>query len=251
MKNLVFTSLIALVLSVFSCKNANTDTELKKDTVSNNKHLEKSVLWFQKSAEMRAIYYQTYNWAKIILDKRIAELPSNTKKAIIVDIDETILDNSPYMASLIKTSSKYNEDTWHYWVNLTKAGALPGAVDFLNYAKTKNVEVFYISNRRLDELQATMKNLDSLNFPYIDTKYFLFRTDEKSKELRRKLVSKDYEIIMLIGDNLLDVSEVFENRQNNYGFGLVDSLKNEFGNRFFILPNPMYGDWEDVVISNQ
>ncbi len=211
---------------------------------SSNEHLVMSVLWYQKSAEMRALYYQAYNIARLMLNKYIAELDSSAKKAIIIDIDETLLNNSPFEAKLIETGEPYTPETWKQWTDLVNAEALPGAVEFLNYAASKNVEVFYISNRKINELKSTMINLNKHNFPYVDKNHIFLKTDEICKKKRREKVAKDYEILLLIGDNLMDFSEIFENRSDDFGFGIVDKHKEKFGNRFIILPNPMYGAWE-------
>jgi len=230
----------------------------KAEQTSSNEHLVMSVLWYQKSAEMRALYYQAYNIAKLMLNKHIAELDCSAKKAIIVDIDETILNNSPFEANLIETGEQYTPETWKQWTDLAKAEALPGAVEFLNYAASKNVEVFYISNRKINELKSTMKNLKKHNFPYVDKNHIFLKTSRDvacnvstRKKKRREKVAKEYEILLLIGDDLNDFSEIFANRSDDFGFGMVDKYKDKFGNRFIILPNPMYGAWEKAIYGNK
>lgn len=163
---------------------------------------------------------------------------------MVVDIDETVLDNTPFEIKCIETGKGYSGDSWIKWTGMGKAKALPGALEFLKYAKSKNVDVFYVSNRKPAEKQATLKNLDSLGFPYADTTHLVLRTKESSKEERRLKISVDYEIIMYIGDNIADFDGIFDKRGDDLGFSLVEQNKSKFGNTFIMLPNPMYGDWE-------
>lgn len=239
-----------MLLSIVSCQNITNETNTQTQADTTNEHLLMSTVWFQKSAEMRAIYYQSYNLAKMIVDNKITTLAKNQKKAVILDIDETVLDNSPFEVNCIETGNGYSKKTWNEWTQLSQAKALPGAVDFTNYAKGKGLDVFYISNRSEDELAVTMKNMKELNFPCVDSAHFLLKTTESGKKQRRAIVAKDYKIILLIGDNLTDYSEIYEKRNQNLAFDIVDKNKVDFGTKFIILPNPMYGEWENAIYGN-
>lgn len=225
------------------CSDAVRDSCIVADSSLNYRHLAAAVNWYANSAEMKACYYQAYNIAKFQLDRKLKSSKAK-KHAVVVDIDETLLDNSPFEAKCMETGKGYSRETWEAWTSLGKAYAVPGAVDFLNYAKANNVEVFYISNRKVNELQPTLKNLQNLNFPYADTLHTLFRKDDISKESRRKKVLENFEILLLIGDNLSDFAEVFDNRGEDMGKAAVVANKDRFGETFIVLPNPMYGDWE-------
>lgn len=227
----------------------NTTVDTAK--CSNYQHLVMSIEWYLRSAEMKACYYQAYNIAQLRLDNYLSKnLNSQKKKAVVVDIDETVLDNTPFEIKCVETGKGYSTDTWIKWTGQGKAKALPGAKEFLNYAKSKNVETFYISNRKMPERKVTLKNLDSLGFPYADTTHLIFRTKESSKEERRQQVAKDYDIILLVGDNIADFDVVFEKRGDDFGFSLVEQNKEKFGDKFIVLPNPMYGDWEMKLYPN-
>ena len=251
MKKIILLSLL-LSFGIISCQNNskinNANTQTKSDTT--NEHLLMSTVWYQKSAEMRAIYYQSYRLAKMIVDEKIATLDKNQKKAVVLDIDETVLDNSPFEVKCIETGKSYSKKTWNEWTSLSKARALPGAVDFTNYAKDKGVEIFYVSNRSETELAVTMKNMKELNFPCVDSTHFLLKTTESGKKARRDIIKKDYNIILFIGDNLTDYSEIYENRDKNLAIDIVDKNKGDFGTKFIILPNPMYGEWENAIYGN-
>lgn len=207
-----------------------------------------AVLWYQTSAEMRALSYQAFNTATMMVDQAVANNKDKKKLAVVVDIDETMVDNSPYEAANVLGNFGYPEK-WGDWINNASATAMPGAVEFMKYAVSKGVDVYYISNRKTTEKEATVKNMNALGFPMIDDTHLLLREKSSSKVERRAIVSDTHEIIMLIGDNMNDFSGVFENKNVVDRFAVTDSLKAEYGKRFIVLPNPMYGDWESAVLN--
>ena len=168
------------------------------------------------------------------------------KLAVVLDIDETVLNNTPYEAKLILTDKSY-PTFWEAWCNMAQAKAIPGAREFLTFADQAGVNIFYVSNRDAYLLKGTLRNLKKLGFPQANEDHILLRNKVSSKEPRRKKISKSYNIALLIGDNLNDFSNVFENLSVEKRFSKVDSLKDYFGNRFIILPNPMYGVWEAAL----
>ncbi len=204
-----------------------------------------SVLWQQHAAEYRALSYQAFNLAKWQLDN-ILESRNDTDKpfAVVTDIDETVLDNSPYDGKLIETDEEYSRAGWLEWGKKAAAAPVPGSVGFFQYAEKRGVEVFYISNRYAEQKDETISNLKMSGFPFADETHVLLREDESGKEARRNGVEETHEIVMLIGDNLSDFSEVFDDQPTAVRNHLADSLESEFGKNFIVLPNPMYGDWE-------
>lgn len=124
------------------------NVDIKKDSIDiDNEKLLVATLFHQKAAECRALSYQAYNIARLILDNELRRMSLTKKLAVIVDVDETVLDNSPFQVKIILEKTQYPE-YWNEWCELAQAKALPGAVEFLNYAKSKGVEVFYITNRK-------------------------------------------------------------------------------------------------------
>lgn len=211
-----------------------------------------SVLWFQKSAEMRALYYQGYNIAKTSLTEKLVRSDNRQPKAVIMDIDETILDNGPFEAFQIIENVPFSDSLWLVWVKKACAKPLPGVMDFVNYAESKGVEIFYVTNRKSpEESEPTLNNLLKMGFPFADSIHLILKTDVSSKEGRRKAISVKYDILLLIGDNLADFDVVFDKRENDLGFGAVKENMNKFGDRFIILPNPMYGPWINAAIKNE
>jgi len=244
MKKLIFLFLgITIILN--SCQQNSFEESKSQD------HLIMATLWYQKSGEMKAIYYQCFNWAKLRIDMTLSESSTETKKAVVVDIDETMLDNSPFETNCISTGKGYSKETWSKWTSQINAKALPGAVEFSKYAESKGVEVFYISNRSVDDFEVTLKNLQNENFAYADSSHLLLKSNTSSKKPRREIVKENYEIILLIGDNLIDFSEMFEDRSENFGFDIVETNSENFGKLFIVLPNPMYGNWEYEVFDNK
>jgi len=238
----VFAFIVSLIFSSCAPKGENSLTE-------NQDHLIMSVLWFQKSAEMRALFIQGFN----IASERLLEAKSGegTGKplAVVADIDETVLDNSPFEGWQIMTGNSFSDSTWKRWTDMAMATPLPGALEFAMLADSLGVEIFYVSNRTVsDALEATIKNLKSAGFPYADEDHILLKEDTSSKIARRNQILESHEIVLLIGDNLADLAGIFEQREKNFGFDSVDSLSRYFGEKFIILPNPMYGTWEKPAI---
>ncbi len=243
----VITGILLLILiSSFTWSNSRK----KKDPPTKNyDHLTGAVLWYQLSGEMRALYYQGYNVARYNLDNYLAYSRSSKKMAVVVDIDETILNNSPYEGKIILNDKGYTPQSWREWVDLAKADTLPGALSFLKYAAEKGVETFYISNRLEAEIQPTLTNLRKFDFPFADESHMIFKSNTSSKEERRKKLSSTHDIVILCGDNLGDFDITFENRDIQSNRDSVDKYRAEFGKRFIVLPNPMYGDWEKPIYS--
>jgi len=217
--------------------------QIKEDR--NNDYKLQAQVWTQNSAEYRALCYQAFNAAKINLDAIFFfEKKYDKPLAIIADVDETVLDNSPYDGKLILNNTSYNRESWVDWGNLEIAKAIPGSLDFLKYASEKNIEIFYISNRYSEQLESTVNNLKKLGFPDAKKSNVLLRNDGRSKSERRKSVFKNYEVIMLIGDNLSDFNDEFEEKLSTERIKYTDDLSSEFGTKLIVLPNPNYGDWE-------
>lgn len=210
-----------------------------------------SVLWYQRSAEMQALYYQGYNIAKSSLTERLRGPDNKRPNAVIMDIDETILDNSPVEAFQVINNVPFSDSLWERWVNLCAAEPLPGALDFTKFAESIGVEVFYVSNRSAaNSLGASIKNLSIKGFPFADSIHVVLKTDESSKEKRRLSIAGKYEILLLMGDNLADLDIVFEKRGDDLAFGAVTEKEKEFGKKFIVFPNSMYGPWINAAIKN-
>jgi 5'-nucleotidase (lipoprotein e(P4) family) len=212
-------------------------------------------LYMQKAAEYRALAYQAYNIARWQLDadlekRNIRRLPRSERRkppAVMVDIDETVLDNSPAQAYNIKNHIAFNLKDWYAWGDMRKAKAIPGAVEFLNYAVSRGVKIFYASNRDEVQKQATIDNLRNVGLKDVTDSDVMLRTNDSSKEPRREIILQKYRILLFVGDNLDDHSNVFERRSIADRFAEVDKAKALFGKRYIMLPNAMYGTWESAI----
>ncbi|MDP4105968.1 MAG: 5'-nucleotidase, lipoprotein e(P4) family [Bacillota bacterium] len=207
-----------------------------------------SVLWYQTSGEAKALYYQGYTIGRFRLDEILAQRPQNMKlrPAIVLDIDETILDNSPCLAFNVKTGKAFPAN-WNEWVDQAIAKPVPGAIEFLKYANSKGIEIYYISNRNENQKKATIRNLQQVGAPMADTKHVLLqKKGEKGKEVRRMKVARTNDIILLFGDNLGDFRG-FDDLTPSQRVQAVEKRKKDFGKKLIVFPNPMYGDWEGSI----
>lgn len=182
-----------------------------------------------------------------MLDKDLADKSIDQHRAVVLDIDETVLDNSPYQAQMVLGNFNYPVK-WDEWCKKASAEAIPGALDFLNYAKMNGVSIFYVTNRKDQYKQVTIENLMKLGFPFADEAHVLTRSStDNSKEGRRSLILQKHHISLLFGDNLADFNAMFDDKSNPERIAAADRLKEDFGKRFIVLPNSMYGDWETAL----
>lgn len=204
-------------------------------------------VFVQKAAEYRALCYQAYNTGRMRIDAYIAQ--TNLPKAIITDIDETILDNSPYAVKQGFEGKEYDLKTWQEWTARGEADTLPGASAFLQYAASKGIQIFYVTNRDQAERAGTLANLKKFNLPNADEAHLVTRQNVSSKEARRNAILQTHEVVLFMGDNLADFSNLFDKKNiidRNAG---ADALWAAFGKKFIVLPNPNYGDWEGALFN--
>lgn len=231
-----------------------------------------STLWYQTSAEFRANSLQTYRQAEFMLpsllsDKNATALLNQTNNyqnlppAIIVDIDETILDNSPAAAHEIKFNHGFDLKNWDRWVSLKQAKAVPGAVQFLNQAQELGVTVLFISNRECKarensascpQKDDTIANLKLVGIKQVTNNQVWLKSEQdgwtSEKESRRIVAASKFRVIMLMGDDLGDfLPNVKKNITPEQRFQLVEKHQEYWGARWFMLTNPTYGSWETIL----
>lgn len=229
-----------------------------------------AVAWMQTSVEYRLLAGQTWRGALAQLDKALktpgwdalpkedrANVAAGLPPAIIVDVDETVLDNSPYQARLIRDGKSFNDFTWNEWVQEKAARPVPGAVEFARAAAARGVTFFYISNRTADQSAATIENLRKAGFPVKDDSQFLglgtvvdgCEADGSEKNCRRQLVGRTHRVLMQVGDQLGDLVTVVANTPAGREQAVRPYLA-WVGERWFVLPNPSYGSWEPALFNN-
>lgn len=203
--------------------------------------------WYQTSGEAKALYIQGYNIATERL-KEYLKKPHEKPYSIVLDLDETVLDNSPYQAENIVKGVGYSSGTWDEWVKMKKAKAVPGAKEFLQFADKNGVKIYYISDRVESQLDATIENLKNEGIPVQSRENVLLKNkeDKSGKVNRREYVKKHTDLIMLFGDNLSDF-DVFSSSSIEDRNKRVEELAAEFGDKFILFPNPMYGAFESAI----
>ena len=242
MKKLFLIFLVPVIgIMMFSCQ-----CETKTEEVSDNDALLYSTLFVQRAAEYKTLCYQAYNTAHLSLDKKVEQYEGNKKLAVVVDIDETVLDNSPHAARSILENTSYPK-YWDEWCNLAEAKAIPGSLEFLKYAESKGVETFYISNRKAHLTAVTLKNLQAHGFPFADEDHIMLRTSTSDKEVRRDKVRETHDIIIFCGDNLGDFSSEYDGQNTKTRNELAADQEEVFGSTYIVLPNPTYGAWLNAM----
>ena len=213
-------------------------------------------LWYQNAAEVDALYQQGYNVATNKL-KELLKQPTDKPYSIVLDIDETVLSNIPFQVKMIKDGTAFNPKLWDEWVQKAEAkpvaGATPvaGAKEFLQFADKNKFQIYYISDRTDAQVDATIKNLEAQGLPVQGRDHLMFKKEgDKSKEGRRQEVLKHTNLVMLFGDNLVDFAE-FSTKSEEDRDKMFEQLKAEFGDKFIIFPNPMYGSWESAVYKGE
>jgi len=218
-----------------------------------------AVLWMQRSVEYKANTEAVFALAKIRLDQALADknwtaAPAeqtgdykDLSPAVVLDLDETLLDNSGYQAWMVVKGETFNPKTWTQFVKSETSTAIPGGLDFTKYADSKGVRVFYVSNRTKAEEDATRENMKKLGFPMggnIDT---ILSAKEQpdwgsAKGTRRAAIAKHYRILLLVGDNFGDFTDAYKGsvyeRQK-----VFDENAARWGHDWLMLPNPSYGSF--------
>jgi len=221
-----------------------------------------AVLWMQRSVEYRASALTAFALARVRLEQALAD-PSWTAApreqtgryqslppAVILDIDETLLDNSGYQAWMALKDTTFDPKTWNAYVNTVTSLAIPGAVEFATYAAARGVKVFYISNRAAEEEPATRKNLEKLGFPLDDKIDTVLSAREQpdwgsAKGTRRAVVARNYRVLLNVGDNFGDFVDEYRGTEAER-LRVMEEHKDRWGREWIMLANPAYGSFESA-----
>jgi acid phosphatase len=221
-----------------------------------------AVLWTQRSVEFKGNAETAFALARIRLDQALrdrgwtaapAEQTGNYRRlppAVVLDVDETVLDNSAYQAWNVVADTSFDPKTWTSFVNAKMSVPIPGAVEFTQYAAGKGVAVFYVTNRTAEEEPATRENLAQYGFPLGGNVDTLLTAQERpewksAKSTRRAFIAENYRILLLIGDNFGDFVDAYrgteDERQQTY-----DANKERWGHDWIVIANPTYGSFESA-----
>ncbi len=226
-----------------------------------------ATLWMQSSVEYAGVTMGAYQLATVMLDRALADkswtaVPdeqganyADKPPAVILDVDETVLDNSKYQAWMVMNDKSFHPKTWGEFVNSVDSMPIPGSLEFTKYAASKGVKVFYVSNRTGDLEEATRKNLEKYGYPMggnVDT--VLLKAEipawESSKKSPRRLhVAKDYRVLLVMGDNFGDFVDGYKGSLAERK-ALMDKTVSMWGTKWIVLPNPSYGSWESAAFAH-
>lgn len=208
-----------------------------------------AVQWQLNSGEAEALEYQSYNTAITKLKEK-AKTPSEKPKAVIMDIDETVLNNYGHtIDNMVKGTEGYTRENFTKWAKEEKATAVAGAVDFVKTAESLNVDVFYVSNRYPEDLDSTINNLRKVGLPYADKEHVLLKDKDSNKSGRVNQIKEKFEVVMFVGDNLNDFPSKFDKKSNADRKALVEANEDKFGTDYIIIPNATYGDWSSATFN--
>ncbi len=219
-----------------------------------------ATLWTQRSVEYKANALTVFALARIRLDEALVDRSwtaapaeqtgdyQTLPPAIILDIDETLLDNSKYQVWMMKNDKTFSTKTWNEFCAAQISTAIPGALEFVKYADSKNVKIFYITNRAAETEKDTRENMQKLGFPLggnVDT--FLMQNEKpewgSAKSTRRAVVTKDYRVLLNIGDNFGDFDDRYRSSEADR-LKAFDSDMAYWGKQWLMIANPTYGSFD-------
>lgn len=222
-----------------------------------------STLWVQTSAEYAVSTRQVFRMAVRNLDAALADptwnaLPDGAGRtgrppSIIVDVDETILDNSGHTARMILARQGFTTESWRAWVREASAPAVPGAVEYLRAAADRGITIFYVTNRHRSLEADTYRNLAAVGCPLAGNTDVLLMREERpdwghDKTSRREFVGDAYRVLQVVGDDLADFVAVPRGIADEERLQLAARHRERWGSSWFLLPNPMYGSWEQALV---
>lgn len=253
---------VPLVAVALTACSSNPAARVPTDDAFNRVHeVSLGTLWIQTSGEYEAISAQTYRQVVDRMKEALVD-PSWTAAieqegadyeslppAIVVDVDETVLDNSPYEARLVESGESFSEESWNAWCREAAAKPLVGALGFAREAEALNVTIFYVTNRDASVEEVTWKNLERAGFPLDDSFDVLMTKGEKEswgsdKTTRRAEIAKTHRILLLLGDDLNDFATGFRADNPEDRRELVREHREKWGRKWHVFPNPVYGSWE-------
>lgn len=217
------------------------------------------VLWVQTSAEYEMSTVQAFRTAsrcvqEALTDKSIRAATEQTAgyqdlpPAVIVDVDETVLDNSPFQAGLVKSGQEFSPALWKTWVQGARAKAVPGAKNFVQFLKDKGIALFYVTNR--EQKEPTLKNIRAVLDADASADHVLCKYEKpgwgSDKTPRRALIAKTHRILLLVGDDYNDFAALGKGSAAERTH-LAEQFEEHWGTRWIVISNPLYGNWERAL----
>jgi len=198
------------------------------------------IRWVRESAEYEALVREVYRAAQARVEDASVDLAAGSW-GVILDADETVLNNAAYQSERARQGLGYTSESWAGWVKRREATALPGAAAFLNRVRELGGRIAIVTNRRANVCDDTKANFEALALIY---DAMLCRTDAEDKNPRFEAVERGtggappMKVVAWVGDSILDFPKQSQKIRGQGSEAFAD-----FGTRFFVLPNPMYGSW--------
>jgi 5'-nucleotidase (lipoprotein e(P4) family) len=204
-----------------------------------------SIRWVRESAEYHAALIQVYRLATARVEQAAATRPASSW-AVILDADETVINNSTYQLERARIGLGFTPDSWNAWVKRREATPLPGAAAFLARVRALGGRIAIVTNRLQSECDDTRAVFDAHRLVF-DVMLCRPADAPSDKNPRFEAVaagataagSTALDVVAFVGDNILDFPRMSQavSKQGAPAF-------TEFGVRFFLVPNPMYGSWQ-------
>ena len=214
-------------------------------TAPSERPLASALRWARDSAEHRALYLQVYKAATALVEQEAARRASGAW-AVVLDADETVLDNSVYQVERERAGLPFDAPSWHAWTQRREALPLPGAGAFLGRVRELGGRIAIVTNRTVSECPDTEAVFRAHDLAF-DVMLCKPDAGPGDKNPRFEAIAKGatpaalppLEIVAFVGDNIQDFPSLSQaiRKQGDDAFA-------DFGVRFFALPNPMYGSWE-------
>ena len=242
-------TVVALIVMVpaFGEDSIDVDADIENNLIM-------AMAWRQTAAEYRALYHQGFNLARMRIELALAQKKDGSLPlAIISDVDETLLLSNNYWGYLINQGQDFFDDAiWDSWVAENRAVASPGALDFLKFCVANNVEIFYVTNRNQGEstVQLALNNLNAAGFPSVDRSHLRVLRETSNKELVQQRIREDYDVVVLLGDNLNDFSRRYYSTDIEQRLSLMEEDKARYGRDYIIFPNPTDGHWIRAIFGD-
>lgn len=202
--------------------------------------------WILNSGECTAERYQAYAAATDALEELGAAREGEKPKAVVLDIDETVLNNYDFIAEIYLNGKGYSDEAFQAWVAEGKAVPIEGAAEFLQRADELGFEIFYVTNRLFEHADVTVENLKKYGLPNADREYIFLKEEHSDKQERFDRIGEQYDIVMYVGDTLNDFPIDTYRESNGERRSIVTENSEEFGVKYIMIPNPSYGSFEEA-----
>lgn len=239
------TFMLRMVLACSFAFQLSTASEETSEELKNN--LNYAVAWKQTAAEYRALYHQGFNLARMQVELALAKRDTSSKPlAIVTDVDDTLLLSGDYWGYLVQEDRDFfSDEIWDEWIPENRSVASPGSLQFIQYCRANDVEVFYVTSRDQgeDTFHFAEQNLISSGFPDVDQTRLSVLRETSNKQSVQDKIAEEFEIVVFLGDNLNDFRRKFYSSDIDQRIRLMEEDSDKFGVDYVLFPNPTDGHW--------